>query len=106
MNGLSPVPPWDRSHLNINTALIIRAKNTLSDIVIKALFEITVRTKFPNFIQVYTDGSKTEESDGAFVGAAFHIPSLKTQKGRQLNKLHAVLSAELFTIQKGLEWVS
>ena len=25
MNGLSPIPPWDRTHLNINTALIIRA---------------------------------------------------------------------------------
>ena len=106
LTGFSPIPPWDRSHLNVNTALIIRAKNTLADIVLKAIYEITVRTKFPNFIQVYTDGSKTEEGDDAFVGTAFHVPSLQTQKGWQLNKLHSVLSAELFAIRKGLEWVS
>ena len=80
MTALSPIPPWDRSKLNINSDLIIKAKNTLSDLVLIALFGIMVRTKFPNFIQVYTGGSKTEEGDDAFVGAAFHIPSLQAQK--------------------------
>ena len=47
-----------------------------------------------------------EEGDAASVGAAFHVPSLKFQKGWQLNNLHSVLGAELFAIQKGLEWVS
>ena len=106
MSGFSPIPPWDRSQPIINKTLIIRAKNTIADIVLKAIFEITVRTNFPNYIHVYTDGSKTEEGDAASVGAAFHVPSLKFQKGWQLNTLHSVLGAELFAIQKGLEWVS
>ena len=72
----------------------------------KALFEITITTKFPHYIQVYRDGSKTEDGDSAFVGAAFHIPSLQAQKGGRLNKLHSELCAELFAIRKDVEWVS
>ena len=101
MAALSPISPWDRSKLTLNTDPIIKAKNTSSDLVVKALFEMTIRTKFPHYIQVYTDGSKTEDGDSAFIGAAFHIPSLQAQKGWRLNKLHSELCAELFTIQKG-----
>ena len=81
MTVLSHITPWDRSKLTVNTHPIIEAKNTSSDLVVKALFEITIRTKFPHYIEVYRDGSNTEDGDSAFVGAAFHIPSLQAQKG-------------------------
>ena len=86
MTAPSRIKPWDRSKLTVNTDPIIKAKNTSSDLVVKAFFEITIRTKFPHYIQVYTDGSKTEDGDSAFVGAAFHIPALQAQKRWQLNK--------------------
>ena len=106
MTVLSPITPWDRSKLTLNTDPIIKAKNTSSDLVVKTLFEITIRTKFSNYIEVYRDGSKTEDGDSAFVGAAHHIPSLQAQKGWWLYKLHSVLSAELFAIRKDVEWIS
>ena len=80
MTALSHITPWDRSKLTVNTDPIIKAKNTTSHLVVKAFFEITIRTKFPHYIEVYRDGSKTEDGDSAFVGAAFHIPSLQAPK--------------------------
>ena len=106
MTVLSHITPWDRSKLTVNTNPIIKAKNTSSDLVLKALFEMTIRTKFPNYIQVYTDGSNTEDDDSALVSAACHIPSLQAQKGWRLNKLHSELCAELFAIRKDVEWIS
>ena len=44
--------------------------------------------------QVYTDGSKTEEGDDAFVGAAFRVPSLQTQEAKQTT----------FCIKRGRVW--
>ena len=99
MAALSPISPWDRSKLTVNTDLIIKAKNTLSELVLKALFEIAIRIKCPNYIDVYTDGSKTEDGGSAFVGGAFHIHSLKAQKGWRLNELHLVLGEKLFAIR-------
>ena len=86
MSVLSHITPWDRSKLTLNTDPIIKAKNTSSDLVVKAFFEMTIRTKFSNDIEVYRDGSKTEDGDSAFVGVAFHIPALQAQKRWQLNK--------------------
>ena len=81
MTVLSHITPWDRSKLTVNTDPIIKAKNTSSHLVVKALFEMTITTKFPHYIEVYRDGSNTKDGDSAFVGAAFHIPSLQAQKG-------------------------
>ena len=85
MTVLSHTTPCDRSKLTVNTDPIIKAKNTSSHLVVKALFEITIRTKFSNYIQVYTDDSKTEDGDSAFAGAAFHIPSQPKKDGDLIN---------------------
>ena len=103
---LPSLPPWDRFVPKVSTHLIINAKNNLPENVIQAIFKITMSKRYPNFIQVYTDGSKSESANVTYVGAAFCIPEINISFGCRLQGLHSIAAAELYAIKKALEWIS
>ena len=103
---LPDLPPWERRMPQIQTQLIIRAKNLLPDNIIQAVFRITMEKRYPGFLQIYTDGSKSNEGDTVHVGAAFHIPAHNLSIGCRLHELHSATGAELIAINRALKWTS
>ena len=103
---LPSIPPWDRYIPKIQTQLAIRAKNTLPDNIIQAIFKITMDKRYSGFLQIYTDGSKSNENNIDYVGAAFHIPAHNLSVGCRLQGLHSITGAELIAINRSLQWIS
>ena len=62
--------------------------------------------RYPDYLQVYTDGSKSEENNIIYVGAAFIVPSMSISIGCRLHALHTSTGAELIAIRRALEWIS
>ncbi|CAF4868449.1 unnamed protein product [Rotaria socialis] len=99
---MSPAPPWSRIytniHLNYNVENITNSK--ISPFVAFDIREL-ILVRFPNYIEIYTDGSKTSN----YVGAAIYIPSRSITVNWQLNAQHSIVAAELFAIKQAMQWI-
>ena len=69
---------------------------------INLYFNAYKRIKYPECVEIYTDGSKLEDGSTA---AAVYVPSLSVVHCWKLNPMHSVLGSELFAIAKALELV-
>jgi len=96
---VSAVPPWCSVQ-----SKIIEGFPFPSDTITHESFENYVRREFPNFVALFTDGSKTDDPLES-VAAAFYCPPWKVAVSWLLHPHHTVLSAELFGIFKCLEFV-
>ncbi|CAF2078564.1 unnamed protein product, partial [Rotaria magnacalcarata] len=99
---MSPAPPWSRIytniHLNYNVQNITNSK--ISPFIAFDIREL-ILVRFPNYIEIYTDGSKTSD----YVGAAIYIPSRSITVNWQLNAQHSIVAAELFAIKQAMQWI-
>ena len=94
---VSAVPPWN----NIKNRII---ESFPTERITPNSFEAYVRDEFPNFVTLFTDGSKTHDPRES-VAAAFYFPTWKVAVSWLLHPQHTVLSAELFGLLKCLEFV-
>ena len=64
-------------------------------------FERHIREFYPEYVQLFTDGSKVTEPEDS-VGAALYVPLHGFVSTWRLNPMHTVISAELFAIMQAL----
>ena len=100
--GISPIPilrPWE----SIDERVIIDypIPTTIGN-ASDAVFKEYISQDFPNYIQIYTDGSKLTNGD---TSAAVYLPQKNMVSTYKLNPQHSVMGAELFAILKALELV-
>ena len=102
---LHPLPPWDRFLPEVRSRLALVAKTSFPDVMLRALFLLSISRHFPGFTQIFTDGSRFYKDGTYFVGASFCIPSKDVQLCCRLHSLHSILAAELIALLKALQWV-
>ena len=102
---VSPFPPWC-SIDNIETHFADVAVKDLSPGQVQRLFKSMISTKYGGFLEIYTDGSKLEESDTPnSTAAALVVPQEHTGQGWLLDSRISVMGAELYGIWRALNWV-
>lgn len=67
-----------------------------------AAFKNDIKEKYPNYIEVFTDGSKLESK----TGAAFFIPQLDVRKLIKVNSYASVYTAEQIAIIEALRFIN
>ena len=94
---LSPIPPW--------TSLLPYITNfyNYEEINSNEKFINYISQKFPNFQSIYTDGSKTSPVQS--VACAIYTPHNNMFYCWKLHNQHSVLGAELFAIDKALQYI-
>lgn len=65
------------------------------------IFQEDLRAKWPNYVDIYTDGSKKNDR----VGAGIYIPSIEMSQSYRLPAEATIFTAELFAILKSLETI-
>ena len=70
--------------------------------VMRGSFREYFDSKYPAYVEIYTDGSKYESGSTA---AAIYIPLLQVTTTWLLNPRHSVLGSELFAIYKALQLI-
>lgn len=96
---VSPFPSWHFSPITVHEDL--SPEKFPPDPSQKKPFFMNIITKLQYYLKIYTDGSKTLEG----VGAAFCIPEFQIGKKYNLPKYVNIFTAELFAINRALEWV-
>ena len=100
---LSPIDPTVNIEVNVNTETFDNERILSKYTSINTIFQNFIKEKYPNHIEIYTDGSKLTNGSTA---AAVYVPSLHATTTWLLNPLHSVLGSELFAIQKALQLVT
>ena len=95
----SPVPPWQDISEQISLEFLVDHKRN-SNVNIQSNFNYLLETKYYDYIEVYTDGSKTEHH----VASAYVVPSKRKEGYLPLNNRCSVLTSELLAIDKAIEW--
>ena len=97
---VSPLSPWIDISDNIELGLPI--DRTLPT-EINGAFNEYISVKYPNYICIYTDGSKLD--DGS-TSAALFVPSIKKAMSWLLPSSRSVVGSELYAIWKSLQFVN
>lgn len=73
-------------------------------IITQDTFKLYLEKFYPQYIEVYTDGSKKNDPDVS-VASGIYIPNLDFVACWKLNPEHTVVGAELFAIYKSLQFI-
>ena len=96
-----PNPPWETVNDFIEENI-----DDENEIITDSTFKDFLEQKYPNFIEVYTDGSRAKIIDGSWsVAAGVYISREQLSFTWRMNPLHSVIAAELLAIQKALELI-
>ena len=93
-------PPWyDIGYLICENFGISNVK-LLSNQITQAAFNHLIESKYNNYTQIFTDGSKSSKTTSAFV-----IPSISLQNSYKLLDSASVLSSEILAIDAALKYL-
>jgi ribonuclease HI/exonuclease III len=90
-------PPWTLVHPRVDLSLSLLRKAETSFIEFQQRF-LEMQTKYPNFVSIFTDGSKSAES----VGCAFVVNGESHEFC--LNSKASIFTAELYAILQALDF--
>ena len=93
--NLSTIPPW----IELSKYIKLVYDQPVND---NNSFDIYTRENYPNYKQLYTDGSKTLINNIPSVGFGIFEPEKQTKHVYKLKPVHSVLAAELCAIQAAL----
>ena len=101
---ISRKPPWKKKHMKIYLDLQEPTKKSDPTEMIRALAQSTIEDRFPNYLQIFTDGSKMGNS----TAAGLWIPEMNHKEGWKLEDgdTITIMSAEFLAITKALEWAT
>jgi len=94
-------PPWTlkRPKIDIELADVISKKD--SEIIAKSA-SLEKIASYNNHLQIYTDGSKTENG---IVAAAFRVPEVDESHSVRLNDHVTIYAAEMTALTMALQWL-
>uniref|UniRef100_A0A6M2DJW2 Putative rna-directed dna polymerase from mobile element jockey-like isoform x3 n=1 Tax=Xenopsylla cheopis TaxID=163159 RepID=A0A6M2DJW2_XENCH len=105
INSKLPYYSYSYPFTNLSNFILPSSKlvNVQSDniCIINREFEQAINSRWPNYIHIYTDGSKI---DGK-VGCAFFVHQLNLKKMIKLSKYASIFTAELIAIYEALTFV-
>lgn len=107
-NKISPthtipqIPSWVLQKPKIITEYLNVTKKSSQAHILKNLVLEYIYTHFPNYLQVFTDGSKLDNDQ---VGAAFFIPKGNISKIFYIGKNFSIFTAELLGIYQALKYI-
>ena len=96
-----PYPPWTYPNIHIDDSLANDQVKELGPIVANVCYQHHINDNYPDYLAIFTDGSKSEKG----CGSSFFIPSLNFGKSTSLPSLCSAFSTELFAILSCLRWV-
>jgi len=98
---LPSCPPWRRKDVKVDTSLSKVGSKHENPIALRKLLQriISRAYRYENYLQIYTDASKTTD----FTSAAFFIPEFDVKLAVLLPKDLSIFSAELIAIMMALD---
>ena len=102
---VSPMAPWLKTSGRISLDILDQIGNMQSAQVRLTSFLLTLAVNYPNYMFLYTDGSKSAMEGIVTVGSAIYIPDLPLTLKWKLNPNHSVIASELFAILQALRWI-
>ena len=101
-NKYNPFPMLPPLRPNESLAKYIFAETIGIKNFTQSEFSDYVRLNYPNFVTIFTDGSKINNCEPS-VSSGVYIPSTRTEHSWKLHPNHTVMGAELFAIKQALE---
>ena len=101
MPPLLSFPPWYEIDGLISNQFPEQNVKALSNQIINANFSHLLNLKYKDFIEVYTDGSKTSIN----TSSAFVIPSMSIEKSYKLSSEASVLTLELVAVLEAMKFI-
>lgn len=92
----SPLPPWSSLDDNVFCDFHGASVESLSPLMAQQLFKELKSDRFPTFIPIFTDGSKTDTG----IGAAYAIPTKTISNSFSLENEVSVLTSEIYAIYR------
>ena len=99
-----PFYPWVDPTEQISTYFMDFKTTEIDMLEVKQLFTDLKLSKYNNYLEIYSDGSKSTDI-GKKTSAAFVIPDMKINKNFRLSPTMSVLGAEMDAIFQALTWV-
>ncbi|KAI5738982.1 hypothetical protein M8J77_013456 [Diaphorina citri] len=96
-----PKESWLHKKPSCNLSLTLYKKDGMPHQVFQQEFQRNMNENYGDFVQVYTDGSKSDSS----VGCAFVIPQLHIVKKQTLNPKSSIFHAELLAISDAVSTI-
>ena len=97
------IPPWYNINAHISLELKSLTNKSQSKEQNKQAVLETIKEKYKNTLQIYTDGSKATNNS---TGAAFYVPGTPdTRSNWRLNDNSCIVSAELSAIHIATSWL-
>ena len=97
------IAPWEKLEEYIHTQLARPTTKSEGERILQLATHETIATRYENHLQIYTDGSKTENPRST--AAAFCVPSLEIKRKWKLNPNISIEGAELSAILKATDWL-
>ncbi|CAL4233661.1 unnamed protein product [Meganyctiphanes norvegica] len=97
------IAPWENLEANIHLQLTRPTTKAEGEVLLQLATLETLATRYENFLQIYTDGSKIENPKST--AAAFCVPELDIRGHWKMNPNISIEGAELSAIQKATTWL-